>query len=93
MNYKILNSYWYTPTFPGADPLLHVMANLPNIAVVFVAIESHENKWKCYMGWVPYGDDFDEKRLEQMVAQNGAKVDKAVACAHFPSFDPEGFQT
>lgn len=91
--YKILDSYWYTSTFPGADVILHVIAGLPNIAVVFVAIDIGDGKWKCYMGWVPSPDNAngaDEKALEQLIAAHGAKVSEAVAIAHFPSLDPKG---
>lgn len=94
MNYKILKSYWYTPTFPGLDPLEHVVAHLPTIAVIFVAIETSEKKWKSYMGWHPVGPEATEegeKSVEQLIARNGAKVSKEVACAHFPGLDPEGW--
>lgn len=93
MNYKILADYWYTPTSPGADPATHVMMNLPNLAVIFVAIETGQGLWKCYMGWFPITDANASERIkgQQLIAQNGAKVEKVVACAHFPNLDPEKF--
>lgn len=89
MSYEILDSYFYTPTFPGADPMLHVVANLPTNWVLFVAIRSGADRWKCYMGWVP-GKEGEEK-AKQLIARNGCKVSKEVSVAHFPSLDPDKF--
>ena len=91
MIYKILGSFWYTPTFPGADPLQHNIYDLPNIVIGFVAIESRPGAWKCYMGWVPTSGNTPEQD-EQRIASNGTKVSKEVACAYFP-LPPEEFES
>lgn len=90
-NYKILDAYWYTPTFPGADPLLHALVGLPSISIVFVAIESGNNKWKCYMGWVPA--ETEKALAEQAIAAQGCKVAPEVAYAHFPALERKSFTT
>lgn len=99
VGYKVLDAYWYTPTFPGADPVLHVAAGLPTIAVVFVAIATRTEEddealgWKCYMGWLPVTEQVNNNhaKAEQLIASQGAKVAKAVACAHFPGLSPDKF--
>lgn len=95
MNYKIIGKYWYTPPFPGLDPAAHVILGMPNVGICVVAIASGPKKdnWKAYIGYVPYGDDDAEaiNHAEQLVARNGAKVEKSVACAYFPRLDPERF--
>lgn len=80
--YDILDTYWYTPTSPGQDPLQDAIMGLPSVAVVFVAIKSGDN-WKCYMGWVP--TEMDPLPATMLVAGNGCKVNVRVAKAHFPT--------
>lgn len=77
MQYEILGSDWYTGQQFGG-------------AIGFVAIKSGPDldKWKCYAG-IGFGGD--QSIDEQMIAGQGAKVTKAVACAHFPALDPDKF--
>lgn len=91
---KVVDSYWYTPTAPGFDPLMHGLLELSNVAIAFVAVETgRENTWKCYIGWAPYvlSDDAANAKMEDRIADSGAKVQKEVACAHFPQLDPTKF--
>lgn len=88
--YKIIDSYWYTPPFPGSDPVQTVMGNLPTLAIIFVAVDIGNGKWKCYMNWSPVSDDLKDTDAEQLVARNGAKVTIPVALAHFPKLSSEG---
>lgn len=97
MEYNVVGSEWYTPPAPGFDALTHVVYGAPNIVIVAVAIISHEESksWKCYIGWHFYEESLSdseyEKKIEQKIAASGAKVEKEVACAMFPSMDPERF--
>lgn len=77
MTYQIINSYWYTGMQFGG-------------AIGFVAIKSGPdgNNWKCYAG-IGFGADEETDAL--MIAGQGAKVSREVACAHFPELDPEKF--
>lgn len=94
--YKVLGSVWYTPPFPGLDPLQHVISNKPSISIVVVAIASGPDRdgWKAYIGWVPFDSQAEDgqNEAEQLVASNGAKMSKEVAFAHFPSLDPERYK-
>lgn len=80
--YDILDTYWYTPNWPGQDALQQRLSGLPTIAVVFVAIKSLDN-WKCYMGWV--AAEMDPLAAAQLIASAGMKVQPNIARAHFPS--------
>lgn len=75
MNYKVIDSIWYTP-----------MTKMAVIGVV--AIETAEGKWKAYIGC---GNGDNESNDAQRIAAQGSKVTKAMACAFFPQLDPEGF--
>jgi hypothetical protein len=88
MSYKILASDWFTPPLVGIlyDALTGISENL---CIGVVAIETGTGDWKAYIG---YGTTGDQKRDEQSIAANGSKlVPKSIACAHFPSLDPERF--
>ncbi len=65
---KVLDSYWYTPTAPGFDPLSHHVLGQPDIGVAEA-----------------------NTKMEDRIADSGAKVLKEVACAHFPQLDPAKF--
>jgi hypothetical protein len=77
MEYQIIGSVWYTGMQFGGQ-------------IGFVAIKSGPDldKWKCYAG-IGFGGD--EQRDAMMIAGQGAKVTKEVACAHFPAQDPDKF--
>lgn len=89
MKYEILGTRCWTPALVNVlfDAIVGPTADL---CIVVVAIESHLNEWKCYIG---YGAGKDELQDQQHVAANGMPIgDKAIACAMFPNLDPEGFR-
>jgi len=69
MDYKILGSKWHTS---GTG------------MIGIVAIKSHEDIWKAYIG-IAIG--LNEKEDEQHIAKLGNKLNSRVASAYFPNFD------
>ena len=91
MNYRVLGSVWYTPPLPGFDAIDMLATGAPaiNVGIVAIASGSDGKRWKCYLGLASGdGGRLDD---EQVVATNGVKVSKDVACAHFPQLSPEEF--
>lgn len=63
-------------------------SGLHSIGIVAVASGKDKERWKAYIG---LGTGTDEETDMQRIADHGAKLDKAEACAFFPEFDPELF--
>lgn len=86
MQRTILNSVWYTPPMPGAT----ILDGPPPQCIGVVAIASGPEKysWKAYIGF-GFGDN--EQIDAQLIARNGVKITKEVACAHFPELSPDNF--
>lgn len=85
---KILNSDWFTPPLVGTlyDALTGISSGL---SIGIVAIETNQGKtWKAYIG---YGITGDQEKDEQIIALNGAKISKELACATFPKLNPKTF--
>lgn len=78
MTYDVIASDWLSTNVAGGMP----------VQMGIVAIRQHHsnNKWKSYIG-VVFGKD--EESDMQLVASQGAKLPKAVACAWFPQLNPD----
>lgn len=93
--YTILDAKWWTP--PNPFPIIYHVQTKETVrfgdgapVIGIVAIQSHKNQWKCYIGY-SWGND--EPNDAQFIAHKGASFgSKEAACALFPQLDPEEFR-
>lgn len=87
MQRTILGATWYAPPMPAVTildgPPPHV------IGVVAIQNADPEKTWKARIG---YGLGDEESIDQQLIAKNGARLSKEVACAYFPDLDPHKFK-
>jgi hypothetical protein len=90
--YKILGTYWHTPTFEGLDPVESMLigGSPPSVCVVAIQSGPEGKHWKAYLAIV--NSKLPVKVSEQNTAACGCKVEKRIACAYFPDLNPEGWR-
>lgn len=59
-----------------------------SVGIVAIRSGADRNHWKAYIG---VSQNTDEETDARYIADHGAKLDKAEACAFFPEFDPALF--